>query len=575
MKKLFRYLKPYLNWVILVFVLLLGQALAELYLPTLMSKIVDDGIAVGNIPVIWKNGGMMLLIALVGVIFAAATMYLSSHVAMGFSRDLRSDVFTRVSSFSLNEFNRMGTSTLITRTTNDINQVQMVLMMSMRMMAMAPIMSIGGIIMAVSQDVKLSTIILVAVPVLAVVIGTLLYKGIPYFKLIQSKIDQLNLVLRENLTGVRVIRAFDRVDTERARFDFANKDLTNVAIQVNKLMAFMFPAILVVMNFSTIALIWFGGQRIALGDLRVGALMAFIQYISMIMFSLVMVSFLFIMIPRAQVSADRINEVLDLQPEIVDPKEEHALTGCKGCVEFKDVSFTYPGAEQSAVCGLTFEVHPGEITAVIGGTGSGKSTLVNLIPRFYDVATGAILVDGVDVREMNQETLRHKIGFVPQQAILFSGSINDNILYGKEDASDEEIRHAAEVAQAAGFIEDMPEKYETVIEQGGVNVSGGQKQRLSIARALIRKPEIYIFDDSFSALDFKTDAKLRAALRAELGDSTVLIVAQRVSTILDADRIIVLEDGQVAGIGNHRELIRSCEVYREIVASQLSAEELE
>lgn len=575
MKKLFRFIQPYLKWVILVFVLLLGQALAELYLPTLMSKIVDDGIAVGNIPVIWKNGGLMLLIAFVGVIFAAATMYLSSHVAMGFSRDLRSDVFTRVSSFSLNEFNRLGTSTLITRTTNDINQVQMVLMMSMRMMAMAPIMSIGGIIMAVSQDLQLSTVILVAIPLLGVVIGLLLYKGIPYFKLIQSKIDQLNLVLRENLTGVRVIRAFDRVDTERARFDFANKDLTHVAIEVNKLMAFMFPAILLVMNFSTIALIWFGGQRIALGDLRVGALMAFIQYISMIMFSLVMVSFLFIMIPRAQVSADRINEVLDLQPEIVDPKEEHAQTLCKGCVEFRDVSFTYPGAEQPALCGLTFEVHPGEITAVIGGTGSGKSTLVNLIPRFYDVASGAVLVDGVDVREMNQESLRHKIGFVPQQAILFSGSISENIRYGKEDASDEEIRHAAEVAQASDFIENMPEKYETTIEQGGVNVSGGQKQRLSIARALIRKPEIYIFDDSFSALDFKTDAKLRAALRAELGDSTVLIVAQRVSTILDADRIIVLEDGQVAGIGNHRELIRTCEVYREIVASQLSAEELE
>jgi ATP-binding cassette subfamily B protein len=575
MKKLFRFVKPYWYWVVLVFILLLGQALAELNLPTLMSKIVDDGIAKGDTALIFSNGGIMLIIAALGGIFSIATSFLSSRVAMGFSRDLRSAVFKRVESFSLNEFNKLGTATLITRTTNDITQVQMVFMMGMRMMAMAPMMAIGGVIMALSQNVKLAVVILVAIPVLAGVVALLLVKGIPIFKSIQQKVDTINLVLRENLTGVRVIRAFNRIDRERERFDLASLDLANTAIKVNTLMAFMMPAILIIMNFASIAILWYGSSLIQASELRVGSLMAFIQYAGMIMFSLVMVSIIFIMIPRAQASADRINEVLDIVPDINDPANPKPASDCKGCVEFQNVSFTYPGAEQPAICDLSFDVHPGEITAIIGGTGSGKSTLVNLIPRFYDVGEGRVLVDGVDVREMTQETLRSKVGFVPQQAILFTGTITENIRYGKEDATEDEIQHAAAIAQAQDFISAMPEGYNTAIEQGGVNVSGGQKQRLSIARALVRKPEIYVFDDSFSALDFKTDAKLRTALKQEITDSTVIIVAQRVSTVLDADRIIVLEDGHVAGIGNHKQLITTCDVYREIVASQLSEEELQ
>jgi ATP-binding cassette, subfamily B, multidrug efflux pump len=574
MKKLFIYLKPYGHWIVIVSILLLGQALADLALPTLMSKIVDNGIAKSDTSYIIRTGSWMLIIALSSVAFSVVTSFLSSRVSMGFSRDLRGVVFKHVESFSLNEFNKFGAATLITRTTNDITQVQMVLMMAMRMMAMAPIMCIGGIIMALSQDLHLSIVIMVAIPILAGVITLLLMNGIPLFKIIQTKIDNINLVLRENLMGVRVIRAFNRIDYESNRFDIASHDLANTAIKVNTIMSFMMPAILIIMNFATIALIWFGGQQINQSQLHVGSLMAFIQYTSMIMFSLVMLSIIFIMVPRAQASADRIVEVIDTKPEIVDPQETRALSDCKGCVEFQNVSFSYPGAEQPAISNVSFDVHPGEITAIIGGTGSGKSSLINLIPRFYDVSSGSVLVDGVDVREMDQASLHSKIGFVPQQAILFSGSVTENIQYGKEDASTDEVQHAANVAQAFDFISAMPEKFETVIEQGGVNVSGGQKQRLSIARALVRNPEIYIFDDSFSALDFKTDAKLRTALRQEITDATVIIVAQRVSTILDADRIIVLDEGQVVGIGNHRELLTSCDVYREIVASQLSEEEL-
>jgi ATP-binding cassette, subfamily B, multidrug efflux pump len=575
MKKLLRYIKPYWYWVVLVIVLLLGQALAELNLPRLMSTIVDEGIAKGDVNLIIRTGGTMLIIAAAGGIFSIITSLLSSRVSMGFSRDLRNDVFTQVERLSLNEFNQLGPATLITRTTNDITQVQMVFMMSMRMMAMAPMMAIGGVIMAISQDVRLSVIILAAIPILAGFITFLLIKGIPFFRMIQTKIDNLNLVLRENLTGVRVIRAFSRMDYESSRFDQSSTDLMNTSIKVNTLMAYMMPVILLIMNLAAIALIWFGGMRINQGDLRVGALMAFIQYANMIMFSLVMVSIIFVMFPRAQASADRINEVLDVKPEITDPATPiQSESGCVGCVEFQNVSFSYPGAEQAALCDLSFEVHPGEITAIIGGTGSGKSTLINLIPRFTDVTEGKILLDGVDIRDMSQEKLRSKIGFVSQQAILFSGSITENIQFGKPDASAEEIQRAADIAQASEFISTMPDGFETKIDQGGVNVSGGQKQRLSIARALVRKPEIYIFDDSFSALDFKTDAKLRAALRKEIADATVIIVAQRVSTVLDADRILVLEDGQLAGNGTHQELIKTCDVYREIVSSQLSEEEL-
>jgi ATP-binding cassette subfamily B protein len=493
---------------------------------------------------------------------------------MGFGRDLRSKVFTRAESFSLHEFDKIGTATLITRTTNDITQIQMVTIMIFRLMISAPIMMVGGLIMALREDVKLTWVLGVVLPILVILITVVASRAIPLFKTMQKKVDKLNLVLRENLTGIRVIRAFNRIDHEKVRFEAANRDLTTTAITVQRLMAFMMPAMMILMNFTTIAIIWFGSHRIDMGDMQVGNMMAFLQYAMQIMFSFIMFSMMFVMIPRASASAERVNEVLETVPEITDPAQPKAAAALKGYVEFRDVTFSYPGAEAPAISHISFAAKPGQVTAIIGGTGSGKSTMINLIPRFYDIDSGAILVDGIDTREMTQETLRHKIGFVPQTAVLFSGSIAENIRYGKDDATEEQIRHAADVAQATEFISHMKDGFESEIAQGGTNVSGGQKQRLSIARALIRRPEIYIFDDSFSALDFKTDARLRAALRKETQDATVLIVAQRVATVMDADQIIVLDEGEVVGVGNHKELMNSCGVYREIVSSQLSEEEL-
>lgn len=500
--------------------------------------------------------------------------FLSSKTAVGFGRILREKIFTKVESFSLHEFDKIGTATLITRTTNDVTQIQQVSVLILSMMISAPLTSLGGIIMAIQEDRGLTWVLLVSVPVLFAVIGIVLARGIPLFRLMQVKIDKLNLVLRENLTGIRVVRAFNRIEQEKKRFDDANLDLMNNSVKVNKIMAVLMPMMMLIMNFTTIAIIWFGGLRIDNGDMQVGSLMAFIQYATQILFSLLMLTMLFIMVPRAQASAVRINEVLDTEPEIKDPLKVSAAENKRGFVEFKDVSFSYPGAEQPAISRITFSAKPGEITAIIGGTGSGKSTLVNLITRFHDVGSGSVLVDGVDVREMSQESLRAKIGFVPQKTTLFSGTIADNIKYGKEDATLDEIKHAIEVAQATDFVTEMEAGLDHYIAQGGTNVSGGQKQRLSIARALIRRPEIYIFDDSFSALDFKTDAKLRAALKPEISEATVFIIAQRVTTVMDADRIIVLDDGLIAGIGSHKELVNSCEVYREIIASQLSEGEI-
>lgn len=468
----------------------------------------------------------------------------------------------------------MGTATLITRTTNDINQIQTVTFMILRMMVSAPIMCLGGIFMAVSMDRPLSLLLLIAVPLIVLLVTFIMRHAIPLFKLMQIKLDRLNLVLRENLTGIRVIRAFNRISRERERFTAANRDLTDNAIRVNKLMAAMMPGMMLVMNFTIIAIIWFGSIRIDGGGMQVGSLMAFIQYATMILLSLVMMSMMFIMLPRAAASAVRINEILDIIPGIKDPDRVKQPDSDKGCLEFKDVSFSFPGAEQPALSNISFTARPGETTAIIGGTGSGKTTLINLIPRFYDVSQGAVLIDGVDVREMSQESLRSKIGLVPQTAVLFSGSITENIRVGQEDASPDEVYAAAQTAQALEFITGMKNGFDSFIEQGGANVSGGQKQRLSIARAIVRRPDIYIFDDSFSALDFKTDARLRAALKEETRESTVLIIAQRVSTIMEADQIIVLENGQIAGKGSHKELLESCEVYREIVYLQLSEEEL-
>jgi len=574
MIKLIRYLQPYRVAVISILALVFFQSFSQLYLPTLMSDIVDTGIVKGDTDYILRIGGLMLLVAAGGTTCIALSSFLSAKVATGFAKDLRKEVFSRVEGCSLQEFDKIGTASLITRTTNDITQIQQVMIMILRMMVSAPMMCIGGIIMAVLQDATLSLILVVVIPVLVAVISVIAGKGLSLFKALQVKLDKLNLVLREELTGIRVIRAFNRADYEKNRFLDANADLTGTAIKVNKIMAALMPIMMLVMNFTVIAIIWFGGIRIDNGDMQVGSLMAFIQYVMQIMFSLIMVSMMFVFIPRASASAERINEVLDIVSVIKDPQEPKKDGLAKGFIEFKNVTFSYPGAEQPVLNNISFSAGPGEVTAIIGGTGSGKSTLVNLIPRFFDVDDGSILIDGVDIREMTQEGLRAKIGFVPQKAVLFSGTVADNIRYGREESTDEEIRHAARIAQAEEFITMMKDGYHSLIAQRGANLSGGQKQRLAIARALVRKPEIYIFDDTFSALDFKTDARLRTALKKEIAGATVLIVAQRVSTVMDADRIIVLDQGRVMGIGRHSELIRTCGVYSEIVSSQLSEEEI-
>lgn len=574
MIKLFRFLKPYRLSIALVFVLVFLQSLANLYLPTLMADIVDIGIVKNDIPYILRIGGLMLLVTLVGTICAIIGSFFSAKVAVGFGRLVRAKIFTHVEQFSLHEFDQVGSASLITRTTNDTNQVQQVLIIILNMMISAPLMAIGGIILAISQDVGLSWILVAAIPILVLAIFFIMRAAIPLFQVMQVKLDKLNLILDEGLTGVRVIRAFDRINHEKRRFDEANVDLTNVAIKVNQITAALMPIMFLVLNLSSVAILWFGSIRVDAGDLRIGALIAFLQYAMQILFAMLMLSMMFIMLPRASASATRINEVLAMKPEINDPTQANNTDSERGYVEFEDVTFSYPGAEEPALSHISFRAVPGEVTAIIGGTGSGKSTLVNLIPRFYDVDSGRVLVDGIDVREMTQEHLRAKIGFVPQKAVLFSGSIIDNIRYGKEDSSEDEIWHAAEIAQATEFISEMKEGLDSVIAQGGTNVSGGQKQRLSIARALVRRPEIYVFDDSFSALDFKTDARLRMALRRETTEATVFIVAQRVATVMDADRIVVLDEGHIAGIGTHRELMATCEVYREIVSSQLSLEEI-
>lgn len=574
MIKLYKNLKPYAAMVIGVFIFVALQSMGDLYLPTLQSKIINDGVMNGDTSKILQIGGTMLLVAGGGVICSIIASFLSSNTAVGLGTILRSKVFKRVESYSLHEFDKLGTATLITRTTNDITQIQMVTVMIMRLMISAPIMAIGGVFMALREDRALTWVLAVSIPVLAIVVAILASKTIPLFKLVQVKIDKINLVMREKLTGIRVIRAFNTVERERKRFDEANVDLTGNYIKINKIMAFMMPSIMIIMNLTSLAIIWFGGIRISKGDMDLGALMAFTQYAMQIMFSMIMLAMMFIMVPRAQAAAVRINEVLETVPDIEDKEETKDSFIGKGYVEFKDVTFSYHGAEEPALRNISFSAKPGEVTAIIGSTGSGKSTLVNLIPRFYDIQGGNILVDGIDVRDMSQEQLRSKIGFVPQKAILFSGTIAENIRFGNDNATDEEIRHAAEIAQAADFIETMDGGYEHEIAQGGINVSGGQKQRLSIARALVRKPEIYVFDDSFSALDFKTDAKLRAALKQETQESTVIIVAQRVGTVMDADRIIVLDEGKVVGMGKHKELLDTCDVYREIVSSQLSEEEI-
>ena len=590
MIKLFRFLKQYTIHIVLIVILIFTQVLANLYLPTLMADIVDKGIVqkdvvqtisflgfsgdYSGVDYILRIGGIMLLVSAGGALCSVLSTLLSSRTAVGFGRIIRNKLFVKVEGFSLHEFDKVGTATLITRTTNDVTQIQAVTVMIFSIMLFAPLTALGGIVMALREDIGLTWIFAVVIPLLGIIIGVTLKFAMPLFKLMQVKIDKLNLVLREGLTGIRVIRAFNRIDTEKVRFDNANTDLMDNAVKVNKIMAFLMPVMMLIMNVTTVAIIWFGGKRVDAGSMQVGSLIAFMQYGMQILFGFLMLAMVFIMIPRAQASAIRINEVLEMDPEIIDPHNAILADKESGYVEFQDVSFSYPGAEQPAISHITFSAKPGEVTAIIGGTGSGKSTLINLIPRFYDAVSGSVLVDGVDVTEMSQESLRAKIGFVPQKTVLFSGTIAENIKYGKDDATIEEIKHAATVAQATDFVNGMKDGYEHYIAQGGTNVSGGQKQRLSIARALVRKPEIYIFDDSFSALDFKTDARLRAALKEETAKATVLIIAQRVATVMDADRIIVLDEGEIVGMGTHKELLTNCKIYHEIVSSQLSEEEL-
>jgi ATP-binding cassette subfamily B multidrug efflux pump len=576
MLKLFRFLRPYRGAVATVMVLALAQSISGLLLPRLMSDIVDKGIVRGDQVEIVKIGGVMLLMSIVATICAIGGSYFSAKVATGFGRDLRSAIFARVEHFSVHQFDGFGAASLTTRTTNDTTQVQQMLIMMLTMVIAAPMMAIGGVILALSQDAQMAWVLIAVMPVMALVFGLIMRGAIPLSTAMQTKLDRLNLVLGEGLSGVRVIRAFDRGEHQRRRFDEANLDLTNTAIAVNRLIAFLMPALIVMLNLTSIAIIWFGSHRIDQGAMQVGAMIASLQYAMQILFAVFMVTAMFVMLPRASASAVRINEVLDIAPEIVDPaapKTPRAATK-RGLVEFENVTFRYPGAEEPALAGVTFAARPGEVTAIIGGTGSGKSTLAGLIPRFYDVNHGRVLVDGVDVREMTQADLRARVGFVPQKAVLFTGTVAANIRYGREDATDEEVRHAAVVAQAIEFIDAMPGTFSAPVSQGGINLSGGQKQRLAIARAVVRKPDVYVFDDSFSALDFATDAKLRAALKGETVNATVFVVAQRITTVVNADRIIVLDNGRVAGIGTHRELLETSEIYREIVGSQVSLEEV-
>lgn len=574
MIKLFRLLRQFRAPIGVVMVLALAQSFANLYLPRLMADIVDHGIVPGDTRRILEIGALMLVVAMIGTVCAVAGSFVTAQVATGFGRVVRGRIFERAARLSTHQFDQFGTASLITRTTNDTTQVQQVALMLLSMGVTAPMMAIGGVVLSLSQDAALARVLIAVIPVIAVVFFVIMWKAVPLFQQVQVQIDRLNLVLDEGLSGVRVIRAFDRGAHESRRFDAANRDLTDTSIAVNRLMALLLPAMFLMMNVTSVLIIWFGAVRIDAVSMHVGAMMASLQYAIQILFAVFMVTAVFVMLPRAAASAARINEVLDVVPEIADPASPQPAGASRGQVEFRDVTFRYPGAEEPALTGVSFTALPGQVTAIIGGTGSGKSTLAGLIPRFYDVNDGGVLVDGVDVREWRQVDLRARIGYVPQQAVLFSGTIAGNITFGLDHAADEVMRHAAIVAQAAEFIDRMPEGYDSAVAQGGTNLSGGQKQRLAIARALVRRSDIYVFDDSFSALDFATDARLRAALKADIAAATIVIVSQRIGTVMNADRIVVLDDGRVAGIGTHAELLNTCVVYREIAASQASLEEV-
>jgi len=566
------YLRPYRRPIALVLVLLAAQAVANLYLPTLNADIINKGVMKGDTRYILTLGGLMLGITLATGVAAVVGVYFGSRASMAFGRDLRAALFRRVESFSLMELNRFGTPSLVTRATNDIQQVQMLVLLAVTMMLMAPIMCLGGIFMAMRMNARLSLLLVVILPVMGVVIALIARRAVPMFRAMQAKIDRVNRVLRETLSGIRVIRAFDRTAHDQERFGAANADLTATTLRVTRLFALLMPAIMLLVNLSAVAAMWFGSLLVGHGEMPIGNLIAFLTYLMLILFSILMATMMFVMVPRAAASADRIQEVLDAVPAIADPADPAPSPARRGMLEFRDVEFRYPGAEEPVLSRVSFSAGPGEITAIVGSTGSGKSTLVNLVPRFYDVSAGAVLVDGVDVRRLAQEELWSRLGFVPQRAFLFGGTVAANVRDGNPEASDDQVWQALEVAAAQEFVAEMG-GLEATVAQGGANLSGGQRQRLAIARAVVRRPEIYVFDDSFSALDFTTDARLRAALRAETRRATVLIVAQRVGTIMHADRIVVLAEGSVAGVGTHAELLETCETYREIVYSQLTPEE--
>jgi len=566
------YVRPYRRELTFVLGLQLVGTLAALYLPALNADIIDNGVVLGDTGYIVRVGVVMLGFSLVQVGATIAAVYFGSRTAMGAGRDLRSAIFRNVGDFSSREVSQFGAPSLITRNTNDVQQIQMVTAMGLTMVVTAPIMMVGGIIMALREDVGLSWLVAVAVPILGASIALIATRLIPSFRRMQKKVDEVNRVLREQATGIRVLRAFVREPFETERFDRANTELTDVSLTVGRWMAAMFPIVILILNVSSVAVLWFGGMRIEAGVMQIGSLTAFLTYLLQILMSVMMATLMFVMVPRAAVSADRIGEILDTEPSVRSPATGVSRLAMRGHLTLDDVTFSYPGADHPVLSNLSATARPGETLAIVGSTGAGKTTLVNLIPRLFDVTSGAVLVDGTDVRNIHPEMLWSKIGFVPQSPYLFSGTVASNLRYGKPDATEEEMWEALEVAQASEFVAAMNDGLDSPISQGGTNVSGGQRQRLQIARALIREPEIYVFDDSFSALDLATDARLRRALRPITRESTVIIVAQRVSTIADADQILVLEDGRRVGIGTHEELLATCPTYVEIVESQAQAE---